>query len=98
MRIPRLADGAFENLSRILDIVLRIIYGAVALDQELSSRNVECVRNSAEMANLVVLAPVFEAPGDAKHGMSFGSALPRCRTGKSLLRLGFLALCLYGLK
>ena len=43
--------------------MLRIIYGAVALDQELSSRNVECVRNSAEITNLGVVAPVFEAPG-----------------------------------
>jgi hypothetical protein len=49
LRIPRLADGAFESLNQGIDIVLRIIYGAVALDQKLSSQNVECVRNSAEI-------------------------------------------------
>ncbi len=63
LRIPRLADGAVESLKRVLGIVLRIIYGAVALDQELSSRYVECVRNSAEITSLGVFAPVFEAPG-----------------------------------
>ena len=63
LRIPRLADGAYESLNHVIDILLRIIYGAVALDQKLSSRKVECVRNSAEIANLGVLAPVFEAPG-----------------------------------
>ena len=63
LRIPRLADGAFEILNHVIDILLRIIYGAVALDQKLSSLNVECVRNLAEIANLGVLAPVFEAPG-----------------------------------
>ena len=52
-----------KALNQVIDIVLRIIYGAVALDQKLSSHNVECVRNSAEIENLGVLAPVFEAPG-----------------------------------
>ena len=74
LRIPRLADGAFESLNQGIDIVLRIIYGAVALDQKLSSRKVECVRNSAENANLGVLAPVFEAPGACQGRNEF----PKC--------------------
>ncbi len=66
-----LAEGGFENLNRVLDIVLRIIYGAVALDQELSSRNVECVRNSAEITYLVVLGTCIRSPGRCQVGNEF---------------------------
>jgi hypothetical protein len=98
LRIPRLADGAIESLNQDSDIVLRIIYGAVALDQKLSSSNVECVRNSAEIANLGVWHLYLKPRALAKDGLSSRSAWPRSRTGQPLLRLGFLALCLYGLK
>lgn len=63
LRIRSLADGASASLNQVLNVLMCIIHGEIALDQELSSREVECVRDSAEIMNLGSLAPVFEAPG-----------------------------------
>ena len=63
LRIPRLADGAFESLHQVIDIVLRIIYGGGGAGSEAELAYVECVRETAETTNLGCLAPVFEAPG-----------------------------------
>ena len=43
----------------------------MALDQELSSRYVDCVRESAEIINLGCLTPVFEAPDACQEGNDF---------------------------
>jgi hypothetical protein len=71
----------------------------VALDQELSSRYVDCVRESAEIINLGCLTPVFEAPDACPAGNEFPYYFAAIlHQGGGLLQLGFLALCLYGLK